>query len=87
MPIAKIQTPDGKIVSIEVPEGATEQDILNFVQSQDLSSFASAKSPVENKPEQSEAIQDEKPLLTRFLEDSAGQLLWLVILLALLLVV
>ncbi len=63
MPIAKIQTPDGKIVSIEVPEGATEQDILNFVQSQDLSSFASAKSPVENKPEQSEAIQDEKTIV------------------------
>ena len=39
MPTATIQTPDGRIVTIEVPEGATEQQILEFVQSQDLSQF------------------------------------------------
>jgi hypothetical protein len=40
MPIAKIQTPNGQIISLEVPEGATEKQILDFVQSQDLSQFA-----------------------------------------------
>ena len=37
MPIATIQTPDGSTVKLEVPEGATEAQILEFVQSQDLS--------------------------------------------------
>ena len=38
MPIATIETPEGRIVRIEVPEGATQAQIISFVQSQDLSS-------------------------------------------------
>ena len=34
MPIAKIQGPDGRVFTIEVPEGATQEQILGFVQSQ-----------------------------------------------------
>lgn len=33
MPIAEIQLPNGKIAEIEVPEGATHEDILSFVSS------------------------------------------------------
>lgn len=47
MTIAKIQTPDGKVISVEVPEGATEQDILNFVQSQNLNTLAQPEEPQE----------------------------------------
>lgn len=32
MPIATIQTPDGRIVKVEVPEGATNEQIMAFVQ-------------------------------------------------------
>lgn len=39
MPIAKIQTPDGKVISLEVPEGATEAQIMQFISTQDLSQF------------------------------------------------
>jgi hypothetical protein len=39
MPIATIQTPDGKAIKIDVPEGATHEQILSFVQSQDLASI------------------------------------------------
>lgn len=38
MPVAKIQTPNG-IITLEVPEGATEEDILAFVQQQDQQNF------------------------------------------------
>ena len=58
MPIAEIQTPDGRVVSLEVPDGATEQDILNFVQSQDLSSF-NQQQPTEQPVVQPEVIKDE----------------------------
>lgn len=34
MPIAKIQGPDGRVFTLEVPEGATQEQILGFVQSQ-----------------------------------------------------
>lgn len=34
MPIARVQGPDGKTYKIEVPKGATEQDILSFAESQ-----------------------------------------------------
>lgn len=34
MPIFNIQTPDGSIMKVEAPEGASEQQILNFAQSQ-----------------------------------------------------
>lgn len=34
MPIAKIQTPDGRIAKIEVPQGATEEEIMSFVEGQ-----------------------------------------------------
>jgi hypothetical protein len=33
MATAKIQTPDGKTITIQVPDGATEQQIMEFVQS------------------------------------------------------
>ena len=34
MPIKRIQFPDGSIKRVEVPEGATDEQILQFVQSQ-----------------------------------------------------
>jgi hypothetical protein len=34
MPVAKIQAPDGQIITLEVPEGATQEQILQFVASQ-----------------------------------------------------
>ena len=34
MPVARIQTPDGRVITVEVPEGATQEQILQFVQSQ-----------------------------------------------------
>jgi hypothetical protein len=58
MPTAKIQTPEGRIVTLEVPEGATQQQILEFVQSQDLQSVQPAEAPVEQP-------QDERSLLSR----------------------
>lgn len=36
MPIVKIQTPNGDIVQIEAPEGASDEQILNFAKSQGL---------------------------------------------------
>ncbi len=60
MPIAEIQTPDGKVISIEVPEGATEQDILNFVQSQDLSSFAQPEIQPQQEVEQNDLSTTEQ---------------------------
>ncbi len=47
MPIAKIQTPDGKVISLEVPEGATEAQIMQFLNSQDLSQFNQAPQGVD----------------------------------------
>lgn len=32
MPIAKIQTPDGRTMTLEVPEGATQEQIISFAQ-------------------------------------------------------
>lgn len=34
MPTAKVETPDGKIMTLEVPEGATQDQILSFARSQ-----------------------------------------------------
>lgn len=34
MPIKRVQFPDGSIKRIEVPEGATNEQIIAFVQSQ-----------------------------------------------------
>lgn len=70
MPIAEIQTPDGKIISVEVPEGATEQDILNFVQSQDLTSSADEMTPAQ--PTQPEVIQDETTIPEQVLGGISG---------------
>lgn len=50
MPQAKIQTPDGRIITLEVPEGTTEEQILQFVQSQDLSSFGQSSEVAEQQP-------------------------------------
>lgn len=54
MPIATIQIPDGRTVELEVPEGATEQQILEFVQSQD---FGQAESAPQTAPEAAPAAQ------------------------------
>ena len=72
MPIAEIQTPDGKVISLEVPEGATEQDILNFVESQDLSSFTPVEQTVEQQQTQPEAIQDEKTIVNQIAGGLSG---------------
>jgi hypothetical protein len=67
MPQAKIQTPDGRIITLEVPEGATEQQILDFVKSQDLSQFQTEatvtdiKTPTEQVTAVQEAAQVEEP--------------------------
>lgn len=37
MPIARVQLEDGRIARLEVPEGTTEAQIIQFVQSQDFS--------------------------------------------------
>ena len=52
MPIAEIQAPDGRVIELEVPEGATEQQIISFVQSQDLSQFSpqQAQQPDQQQP-------------------------------------
>lgn len=34
MPVARVQTPDGRVMRIEVPQGASERDILDFAQQQ-----------------------------------------------------
>jgi len=34
MPIFKVQAPDGSIIKVEAPEGAAQQDIISFAQSQ-----------------------------------------------------
>lgn len=34
MPITKVQTPDGSIIKVDAPEGATQEQILQFAQSQ-----------------------------------------------------
>lgn len=54
MPLAKIQAPDGRIITLEVPQGATEQQILEFVQSQDLNQFQQEPQPVQ------EPVQPER---------------------------
>ena len=72
MPVAEIQTPDGKIISLEVPEGATEQDILNFVQSQDLSSFTPVEQPIEQQPTPPEAAKDERTIPETILGGISG---------------
>jgi uncharacterized protein YukE len=48
MPTARIQAPDGRIITLEVPEGATEQQILDFVQSQDISQFQQTQQPAQD---------------------------------------
>lgn len=47
MPTAKIKTPDGRIITLQVPQGASEQDILNYIKSQDLSKTTSPQKPVQ----------------------------------------
>ena len=34
MPIHKVEAPDGSIIKVEAPEGATQQQILDFAKSQ-----------------------------------------------------
>ena len=58
MAIATIQTPDGRTVKIEVPEGATEEEILAFVKAQDLSQFQAPEQP---KPVVEEPVVEEPP--------------------------
>ena len=70
MPIAEIQTPEGKLISLEVPEGTTEKEILNFVQSQDLTSFADESTPIQ--PTQPEVIQDEAKIPEQALGGISG---------------
>jgi hypothetical protein len=53
MPVAKIQAPDGQIITLEVPEGATQEQILQFVASQQ-----GAQSAPQLTPEQQAIKQD-----------------------------
>lgn len=48
MPVATIKTPEGKVIKIQVPEGATQEQILQFVSTQDLSKFQPRQGMVEN---------------------------------------
>lgn len=52
MPIKRIQFPDGSIKRVEVPEGATDEQILSFVQSQ--------HSPEQQKPDFSNVTASSK---------------------------
>lgn len=49
MAVATIQTPQGQVIKLEVPEGATEDQILQFVQSQDLSQFQAPQQQAANQ--------------------------------------
>ena len=48
MPIAEIELPDGRIAEIEVPNGASEADILSFAKSQ----FGGGSPDTGKQPEQ-----------------------------------
>ena len=54
MPIKRIQFPDGSIKRVEVPEGATDEQILQFVQSQ-----AGQAQPQESQQQKFERIKRE----------------------------
>jgi len=47
MAIARVQLPDGRIARFEVPEGTTEQQVMEFARSQD---FSSAEKPSQDLP-------------------------------------
>ena len=34
MPTARVQTPDGRVMTIQVPDGATESEIQSFAEQQ-----------------------------------------------------
>jgi hypothetical protein len=59
MPIAKIQTPDGKTMTLEVPEGATEQQIMEFAQANYKPSQQVAEQPVTPRPQQEKSFMDK----------------------------
>ena len=70
MATAKIQTPDGKIITIQVPEGATEQQIMKFVQSNYKPEQAAQPSnqvvPTPKPPQVAQALpQESRGLLER----------------------
>ena len=62
MPIATIQTPDGRIVKVEVPEGATDEEILAFVQSQNLSQPQQPEPQPEQPQQQIQEATQPAPL-------------------------
>ena len=66
MPIAKIQLPDGRIAKIEVPEGATEQDVMAFVAA-NKSSFDSPSKVAQEPEQQPQQLQqeEEKPAFSQ----------------------
>ncbi len=58
MPIVTIQSPTGQSFEIEAPEGATDDQILNFAKSQGLFDEQQAK-PVEVQPEQETSFGEQ----------------------------
>lgn len=73
MPIAKIQTPDGRIISLEVPEGATQEQIIQFVSSQDLSTFQPVVNEVDPDVPTEEALQSEQVRADAIEDPSIGE--------------
>jgi hypothetical protein len=51
MPAVKVQMPDGKIVTVEAPEGATQEQIFAFVQSQQAPSLTPDQQRIKQEAE------------------------------------
>lgn len=60
MPVVKVQTPDGRIVSVEVPEGATQEQVFAFVQSQQSQQAPQQPSEAQITPEQAEIVKQSE---------------------------
>lgn len=73
MPTATIQTPSGQIVRLEVPEGATEQQILQFVESQDLSQFTQGGQDALRTPDTLPDVMDSVEPVEAFTPSGTAQ--------------
>ncbi len=67
MPIAKVQLSDGRIAKIEVPEGTSEQDVMEYVKAlesqQSLGRLSNMKTEIGGRPRTQDAMQKERQAL------------------------